>query len=104
MGKHDQPNNDYYHKTTVKLALGAGTVAGVLAFSNAASADTYIVQAEDNLWGIAQKLIRASRHYQRLTGFLILLNFRRGNHRNKPSCTSRCRYDSNNDHHIKNSC
>ncbi len=55
MGKHDQPNNDYYHKTTVKLALGAGTVAGVLAFSNAASADTYIVQAEDNLWGIAQK-------------------------------------------------
>ena len=55
MGKHDQPNNDHYHKTTVKLALGAGTVAGVLAFSNAASADTYIVQAEDNLWGIAQK-------------------------------------------------
>lgn len=55
MGKHDQPITDHYHKTAVKLAFGASTVAGVLAFSNSASADTYTVQAGDNLWHIAQK-------------------------------------------------
>ncbi|GHU36633.1 hypothetical protein FACS1894192_03640 [Bacilli bacterium] len=54
MGKHDQPNNDY-NKTAVKLALSASTVAGVFAFSNAASADTYTVEAGDSLWTIAQK-------------------------------------------------
>jgi hypothetical protein len=45
MGKHDQPTINNYQKTTVKFALSASTVAGVLAFSNAASADTYTVKA-----------------------------------------------------------
>lgn len=55
MGKHDQPIIDQYNKTAVKLALSASTVAGVFAFSNAASADTYTVESGDNLWNIAQK-------------------------------------------------
>ncbi|GAX47998.1 phage tail tip lysozyme [Pseudolactococcus reticulitermitis] len=55
MGKHDQAMTDNYNKTAAKLALGASTVAGVLAFSNTASADTYTVEAGDNLWHIAQK-------------------------------------------------
>ncbi|GAB2023871.1 hypothetical protein RyT2_29540 [Pseudolactococcus yaeyamensis] len=55
MGKHDQPINENYNKTAVKFALSASTVAGVFALSNAASADTYTVEAGDNLWTIAQK-------------------------------------------------
>ena len=55
MGKHDQPTINNYQKTTVKFALSASTVAGVLAFSNAASADTYTVEPGDSLWHIAQK-------------------------------------------------
>ncbi|MGO2315439.1 MAG: LysM peptidoglycan-binding domain-containing protein, partial [Pseudolactococcus laudensis] len=55
MGKHDQTIIDQYNKTAVKLALSASTVAGVFAFSNAASADTYTVESGDNLWNIAQK-------------------------------------------------
>ena len=55
MGKHDQPIIDQYNKTAVKLALSASTVAGVFAFSNAVSADTYTIKSGDNLWTIAQK-------------------------------------------------
>ena len=37
------------------MALSVSTVAGALSFSNAASADTYTVEAGDSLWHIAQK-------------------------------------------------
>lgn len=54
MGKHDQTLPNQSNQTAVKLALSAGTVAGVLTLSTVASADSYTVQAGDTLWDIAQ--------------------------------------------------
>jgi LysM repeat protein len=53
MGKHDQPMT-VNGSDAVKLAVGAGTFAGALALTNPAAADTYTVEAGDNLWTISQ--------------------------------------------------
>lgn len=54
MGKHDQPTTSQSNQLVTKLALGAGTVTGALAFPLVATADSYTIQAGDTLSEIAQ--------------------------------------------------
>ncbi|GFH40449.1 phage tail tip lysozyme [Lactococcus insecticola] len=54
MGKHEQPNLINTSKNITKVAIGVGTVGGVLTLTHQASAETYTVKAGDTLSTIAQ--------------------------------------------------